>query len=102
MKNARQLSVRRLARHETCYMLRETCYARRVSRSARFTEQYIAGLLACVPRGPRRTKNPGPGLRRGKLGSCPGPPQLGGRHKNSKKLLPTETQKMLFESVNLE
>ena len=34
---------------------------------------------------------PGPDLREGKLGSRPGPPQLGGLHKNSKKLLPKET-----------
>ena len=35
----------------------------------------------------------GPDLREGKLGSCPGPPQLGGLHNNSKKLLglPKET-----------
>ena len=33
----------------------------------------------------------GPYLREGKLGSCPGPPQLGGLHKNNKKLLPKET-----------
>jgi len=34
----------------------------------------------------------GPDLREGKLGNCPGPPQLGGPpQKNSKKLLPKET-----------
>jgi len=31
------------------------------------------------------------GFKRGKLGSCPGPPQLSGLHKNSKTLLPKET-----------
>ena len=29
------------------------------------------------------TGSPGPDLREGKLGSCPGPPQLGGLHKNT-------------------
>jgi len=29
----------------------------------------------------------GPDLRDGKLGSCPGPPQLGGLHKNSKRII---------------
>ena len=29
----------------------------------------------------------GQDLREGKLGSCPGPPQLGGLHKNSKKII---------------
>jgi len=34
----------------------------------------------------------GPDLREGKLGSCPGPPQLRGLHKKTvKKLLPKET-----------
>jgi len=28
----------------------------------------------------------GPDVREGKLGSCPGPPQLGGLHINSKKI----------------
>jgi len=33
----------------------------------------------------RLSLSSGPDLREGKLGSCPGPPQLGGLHKNSKK-----------------
>ena len=38
-----------------------------------------------------RISTPGPDLSEGKLGSCPGPPQLGGPPQNSKKLLPKET-----------
>ena len=33
----------------------------------------------------------GPDLRGGKLGSCPGPPQVRGLHEKVKKLLPKET-----------
>jgi len=40
----------------------------------------------------KNAQNAEPDLKEGKLGSCPGPPpQLGGLHKNSKKLLPKET-----------
>jgi len=46
-------------------------------------------------------KHAGLDLRGGnKLGSCPGPPQLRGNHKNSKKLL--GNIKILFEADNLE
>jgi len=44
----------------------------------------------------------GPDLREGKLGSCPGPPQLGGLHKNSKKIITQGNIKILFETDNLE
>jgi len=37
------------------------------------------------------SREAGPDLREGKLGSCPGPPQLGGLHKTVTKLLPKET-----------
>jgi len=42
----------------------------------------------------------GPDLRGGKLGSCPGPPQVRGVHKKTvKKLLPKETQKYLLKLI---
>jgi len=33
------------------------------------------------------SKEAGPDLREGKVGSCPAPPQLGGLHKNSNKII---------------
>jgi len=42
----------------------------------------------------------GPDLRDAKLGSCPGPPQLGGLYKHSKNYY--LRKKILFETDNLE
>jgi len=44
----------------------------------------------------------GPDLREGKLDSCPGPPQLGSLHKNSKKIITQGNIKILFKTDNLE
>ena len=58
----------------------------------------------CRPGSVARYGSAGPDSREGKLGSCPGPPQLGGGStKNSKKLLGYLWKiKNLLETDNLE
>jgi len=76
------LSCRKLdALHSTAPRVSSSgCYSSRTARHHTHTVRHT------------RIPAVGPDLRgEGKLGSCPGPPQLRGLRKNSKKLLPKET-----------